>query len=210
MNLTGKRTYILAALAAVLTAVKYLGYVSEDQYNTLLALLGSGAVATLRASIDKKAIIFIFMLLTPSLVSAQTVVTKGPVDTSMKFNWENPSNITLADAPTFEYRLRDTFFPGIVTVIAGAQCVAGTPVICTAPLTQANADALNKVGSHSLTLSLFRQDVGESFQSIPFGLPSGPPTAPTNLRIIKSALLSIFKPIGRPLVQLSRIWAAGH
>lgn len=214
--LKGQKTYILAALVALTTAAKFLGYLTDDQFQTLLALLGAGTAASLGAKVnrvDKKLLIALPLCLlfsTSAFAQAGSTVTKGPVDTSMKLNWENPSNITLADAPTFEYRLRDSYFSGTITVVASVQCVAGTPVVCTAPLSQPLVDALNKVGTHNLTLSLYRADVGESFQSLPFGLPSGPPTAPTNLRIIRSALLSIFSPLSKPLAALSHKWAGGR
>lgn len=114
---------------------------------------------------------------------AQTVVTVGPVDTTMRFEWAAGNNVTtVADALSFEYRLRDgAFIP--VTALTSVAC-AGTPIICTAPLIQANADALNRVGSHTLTLSAFRMDLGDSVLSLPFRLTS-PVAAPTNLRIIR-------------------------
>lgn len=111
-------------------------------------------------------------------------VNQGPVDTSMKFAWNNPDNITLSDAPTFEYRLRDSTQVGVVTALTNVQCSAGTPVTCIAQLTPANVDALNRVGVHQITLSLFRADVGESPQSLPFQLQS-PAAAPTSLRVIR-------------------------
>lgn len=115
--------------------------------------------------------------------SAQTV-TIGPVDTTMKIAWELPANITLADAPTFEARFRDSTNPGSFTVLTGVNCVAGTPINCTSPLTAALVTLINKVGKHDLTLSYFRADTGEGSQSIPFTLVT-PSTAPTNLKIIR-------------------------
>ena len=211
----GYKTYVVAVLIALAAIAKYFQVLDSNTADTLLMLLGATGTATIAAKVnrvDKKLMVIFFLLLFPSVAFAQagSVVTKGPVDTSMKINWENPSNITLTDAPTFEYRLRDSYFAGTVTIVANVQCVAGTPVTCTAPLTQALADALNKVGTHNLTLSLFRADVGESFQSLPFGLPSGPPTAPTNLKIIRTALLSIFSPVSKPLAALSHKWGAGR
>lgn len=111
------------------------------------------------------------------------VVTVGPVTTAMRFEWNPPANVlTVADALTFEYRLRDgAFIP--VTALTGVGC-AGAPILCQAPIVQANADALNRVGTHSLTLSAFRTDLGDSAVSLPFVLRS-PSTAPTNLRIMR-------------------------
>lgn len=118
------------------------------------------------------------LVLYASVASAQ-VVTAGPVTTSMKIAWDLPANLTLTDAPTFEVRLRDgAFIP--VTALTNATCVAGTPVVCSAPVTASNADALNRVGVHNLTLSLFRADVGDSAVSAPFVLrsPAGAPSPP--------------------------------
>ena len=113
--------------------------------------------------------------------TAQTV-TVGPVNTSMKFEWSPAVNVlTAAEAITFEYRLRDGAIPA--TALTGVAC-AGTPIVCTAALSQANVEALNREGRHSLTLSAFRVDLGDSSVSLPFILttPSG---APTGLRIIR-------------------------
>ena len=124
----------------------------------------------------------LLLLLWPTLAAAQ-VVTVGPVTTAMRFEWAAGANVTTAvDALTFEYRLRDgAFIP--VTALTGVAC-AWTPIVCTSPMSQANADALNRVGSHTLTLSAFRMDLGDSVLSLPFRLTS-PVDAPTNLRIMR-------------------------
>lgn len=122
------------------------------------------------------------LLLALFSITLNSQVTQGPVNTSMKLAWTNPDNITLSDAPTFEYRLRDSTQAGVVTALTNVNC-AGTPVACTSQLTQSNVDALNRVGVHQLTLTLFRTDVGESPQSLPFSLRS-PSGAAINLRII--------------------------
>ena len=113
---------------------------------------------------------------------AQTVVTTGPVDTSMWLEWNPPDNVTtVTDALTFEWRLRDGAIPA--TALTLVTC-AGTPILCQSDLTLSNVDALNRVGVHSLTLSAFRADVGDSRASLPFSLQS-PATAPTNLSIMR-------------------------
>jgi hypothetical protein len=127
--------------------------------------------------------LLVVLLLIPVSVVAQTPVTQGPVTTAMRFAWNNPDNISLSDAPTFEYRLRDSTQTGVVTALTNVNC-AGAPVACTSQLTQSNVDALNRVGVHNITLSLFRADVGESPQSVPFSLRS-PSAAPTTFRIIQ-------------------------
>lgn len=116
---------------------------------------------------------------------AQTTVTSGPVTTAMKFEWTMPSNVlTVADAATFEPRLRDgSFIP--VTALTNQSCaLSGSAVVCTSQITQSNADALNRVGVHNLTMSVFRTDVGDSDASLPFVLKT-PAGAPTNLRVIR-------------------------
>tara|TARA_Y100000310_G_scaffold220382_1_gene221900 strand:+ start:219 stop:380 length:162 start_codon:yes stop_codon:yes gene_type:complete len=49
--LAGKKTYIIAIIAAVLTVVVHLGYINQDIANTLFGLLGAGGLATLRSGI---------------------------------------------------------------------------------------------------------------------------------------------------------------
>lgn len=188
-SIKGYKTYFLAVMVILATVAKVLGFIDDSMYQTLVAILGAGAVSTLRASvsgIDKKLLIPIFLLLVPTFASAQTVTT-GPVDTSMKFAWELPTNLSLTDAPTLEFRMRDTLFPTVTTVLTAVQCnvpVAGGPVSCISQLTSAIVSSLNKIGVHSVTLTYFRSDVGESSQSLPFGLPI-PLTAPMNFKITK-------------------------
>lgn len=127
--------------------------------------------------------VILFSLFSSIGLIAQTVVTTGPVTINDRLAWSNPSNVPLSDANSFEYRLRDgSFIP--VTALTNVQCVAGTPVTCTASLTQSNVDALNMIGVHNLTLTLYRADVGESPTSSPFLLTS-PAGAPINLRLIR-------------------------
>jgi hypothetical protein len=52
-SMPGYKTYIIAALIAVATAANYLGYLSNEAYQTILALLGAGGLATMRASVSK-------------------------------------------------------------------------------------------------------------------------------------------------------------
>jgi hypothetical protein len=123
----------------------------------------------------------LIVLLCAGTISAQTVVTSGPVTTDMRLAWDLPSNVTVADASTFEVRLRDgAFIP--VTALTNVTCAGAT---CSAPVSASNADALNRVGVHSLTLSLFRADVGDSAPSTPFVLTS-PAGAPVNPRLTKA------------------------
>jgi hypothetical protein len=51
--LSGYKTYIVAGLAGALTIAHALGYIDSDGYATLMALLGAGGVATVRAAIAK-------------------------------------------------------------------------------------------------------------------------------------------------------------
>jgi hypothetical protein len=55
--LKGKKSYIIAALIAMVNVAHMMGYIDEATRNNLLALLGSGAVATVAAKmnrVDKK------------------------------------------------------------------------------------------------------------------------------------------------------------
>lgn len=50
--LAGYKSYIIAALIAILAGLHAMGYVDEATYKTLLALLGAGAVTTVAAKIN--------------------------------------------------------------------------------------------------------------------------------------------------------------
>lgn len=123
----------------------------------------------------------LFLLLSAPVYSQ--VVNTGPVNTTMKFAWAAPVNLTATDLPTFEVRLRDSKSPTVVTALTNVTC-SGTPINCISQLTQSNVDALNMVGVHNITLSYFRSDLPESPQSTPFVLTS-PSLAPTGTRIIQ-------------------------
>jgi len=115
---------------------------------------------------------------------AQEAVTRGPVTATMRFGWTAPINITTpADAQTFEWRIKDGGTPA--TALTSVTCtLAAGLVSCQSPLGQSQADALNRVGVHTLTLASFRQDVGESQASPPFILTS-PQGVATDFRIIR-------------------------
>lgn len=51
--LKGKKTYIVAALAFAVNVAYMLGYITEELRNELLALLGTGAIATVAAKINR-------------------------------------------------------------------------------------------------------------------------------------------------------------
>lgn len=51
--LQGYKTYIVAICMAALVAAKTLGYIDEETYQRLLALLASGGVATVAAKINR-------------------------------------------------------------------------------------------------------------------------------------------------------------
>ena len=50
--LKGKRTYIIAALVGVATAVHHLGFIDTALYQAILGFLGAGGLATLRAGVS--------------------------------------------------------------------------------------------------------------------------------------------------------------
>lgn len=52
-KLQGFKTYIVAALMGALTVLKALGYIDDATYQTLMALLGAGAVTTVAAKINR-------------------------------------------------------------------------------------------------------------------------------------------------------------
>ena len=54
--LKGKKTYIVAALAALATAahVAMPEVINAEMWATVMGLLGAGGLATLRAGVDKK------------------------------------------------------------------------------------------------------------------------------------------------------------
>ena len=48
MPLKGYRTYIVAAVIALASAAKYLGYIDEQLYQLVVGLCGAGAAASIR------------------------------------------------------------------------------------------------------------------------------------------------------------------
>lgn len=48
--LKGYRTYICCAVIAIASAVKYLGYITPDQYDAIIGFVGAGGLAALRAA----------------------------------------------------------------------------------------------------------------------------------------------------------------
>ena len=51
--LQGYKTYLMAALIAVVSVAHTLGYLDDATQQTLLGLLGAGAAATLAAKINR-------------------------------------------------------------------------------------------------------------------------------------------------------------
>jgi hypothetical protein len=51
--LKGFKTYIVAVLAAAVTVAHMLGYLDESSFQSLMALLGSGAIATVAAKLNR-------------------------------------------------------------------------------------------------------------------------------------------------------------
>lgn len=47
------KTYLVALLMGALTVMKALGTIDEETYNTLMALLASGGIATVAAKINR-------------------------------------------------------------------------------------------------------------------------------------------------------------
>jgi len=141
-TLQGKRTYIIAALAAIVTLVKYLGYIDEDLFQMLLGLLGAGGVATMAAKvnrIDKKMILVLFLLLIPVGLSAQAT----PIS---KLAWDMNAP-TLADANGYTYK----YYPDNATT-----GIALTAVTCTGTASPFQCEVSYPAftpGSHTLFLT---------------------------------------------------------
>lgn len=53
--LSGYKTYIFAAVVAIASAAKYLGYITEELYQAVIGIAGSGAAITLRSALKKAA-----------------------------------------------------------------------------------------------------------------------------------------------------------
>ena len=51
--LSGKKTYIVAGLVGLATAIYHLGYITSDLYVAILGFLGAGGLASLRAGVKK-------------------------------------------------------------------------------------------------------------------------------------------------------------
>ena len=49
-ELRGKKTYVIAIIAGLVTVMKMLGNIDDATYTTLMGLLGAGGLATLRAA----------------------------------------------------------------------------------------------------------------------------------------------------------------
>lgn len=117
---------------------------------------------------------------------AQTITPGTPLTAGDKLATDLPANVTLTDAPTWTYRFRDG--ASIVTEVTGPTCQASTTTgvngTCVFPLSQANVDALNMAGLHSITATMFKTGIGESIPSSPLSWPSRA-GAPTNLRFTK-------------------------
>ena len=50
--LKGKKTYLIAALVGIVAVIQQLGYIDESMAGTILAVLGGGGLATLRAGVS--------------------------------------------------------------------------------------------------------------------------------------------------------------
>jgi len=47
----GYKTYLIAAAAAVVTGLHYLGHIDSELYKTALGFLGAGGLATIRSAL---------------------------------------------------------------------------------------------------------------------------------------------------------------
>lgn len=120
-------------------------------------------------------------------LSAQTLIAPGTtLVAGDKIAADLPDNVSLTDGPTWTYRIKDNGVP--VTEVTNPTCQASTtigiPGTCLFPLSQANVDALNMAGVHSLTLTMVKTGVGESTPSLPLSWPAKA-GALRNLRLTK-------------------------
>ncbi len=53
MKISGKRTYIIAALIGVATAAHALNLINSEMWITLMGLLNGGGLAALRSGVNK-------------------------------------------------------------------------------------------------------------------------------------------------------------
>jgi len=49
--LSGKKTYIIAFVAAILTGIQQMGWITPEMYQTILQWLGIGALVALRSAV---------------------------------------------------------------------------------------------------------------------------------------------------------------
>lgn len=50
----GYKTYLIALAMGIATAMKFLGYLDQETYLTIMGLLGGGGFAALRAGVKKE------------------------------------------------------------------------------------------------------------------------------------------------------------
>ena len=55
MNLDGKKTYITAVMAALASFALAMGWLTKEQYQVIIGLLGSMGLAALRSGVAKSA-----------------------------------------------------------------------------------------------------------------------------------------------------------
>ena len=178
MTAAGYKTYIIAALIAVATGVKYLGYIDDSMYQTLLALLGAGGLATMRASVagvNKKLILIPFLILT---IASPVFAQQPPIGTAtQRFEWDQEAP-TLTDAQGYTYK----YYPDNATagiVFQNVTCSGTTsPFVCSAPIPAFTP------GNHTITVTA-TNIAGESPKSNPFDFNFVvTPSVPRSIRII--------------------------
>lgn len=114
-------------------------------------------------------------------------VCTGPIDASMRFEWQAPDNVaTAAAAIAMEPRIRVDGATAF-TALAGETCTGtAVPFTCTATIPAALLPLLNAAGNHSVTMHIYDPaTMLESTAAVPFVLRS-PPAAATGLRIVRS------------------------
>lgn len=159
LDLTGKKTYIVAALAAVATLFKYLGYLDDDTFNMLVGLFGAGGMATMAAKsnrIDKKLIIILSLLLFPTLASAQTTTA------SLEYSY---LNVTVTEVQTYQQVI--TIDSTVLTAVP--TCVqSGVNTVCTVVAPQL------ATGSHTVSVAATKNSITAELKVTGLGGTGGP------------------------------------
>lgn len=165
--LKGKKTYIVATLAGLVVVANQLGYLSTENAETLLVMLGAAGTATLAAKINRvqKTVgaLFICALLYPALSYAQPTVTLA---------WE------FDKVPTEVATYQQSVLIDGTAVVATPTCVAlgTTRTSCSVPAPQL------ATGTHTVSIAAARNGITATTVITGIGA-AGAPSNPTNPKL---------------------------